>query len=289
MSIIFWIISSFLGALWWTYRKKSLDNTNLPNSLLALLSPLIWIFIIYLFVFVFWINQNIFNDNGIIFLLLLCGLFDWIASLLESHVMKNVKVSKIMPYSSFDKLFVVLIWFLIFYWNPWYTSFMTLLITIITIILIMVFSLDFKSLSIEKDVKLYILAKFLYACTTLIIWRILFEYSTLDVFAVIIFFYIWFHTLTNIFLKRNFFLLFNQTKTFYKYRFSSSIFLRTSFIVSIMLIESSWVLIASLLSFITVVFWVVFMKVVLWDIPTKKQIFLSILVIIMIWLWYYFK
>lgn len=289
MSIIFWILSSILWAVSWSYRKKSIDLAKLPNWLLALMWPLIWLFVIYLFVFIFWINDNIFTDKRVIFLLFLWWVFDWFAWLMEVYVIKNTKVSKVLPYASFDKLFVILLGFLFFYWNPGYTSFITLLISVLTVIIIMLFSIDYKNLWIEKEVKIYIFVKFLYACTTLIMWRILFEYSTLDIFAVIIFFYILFHTLNNITLKKDFSLLFKQTKQFYKYRFLSSLLWRLSFIISIMIIESSWVLIASLLSFITIVFSVFSMKLILWDSPTPKQIILSILVIFMIWIGYYFK
>lgn len=289
MSIIFWILSSILWAVSWSYRKKSIDLAKLPNWLLALMWPLIWLFVIYLFVFIFWINDNIFTDKRVIFLLFLWWVFDWFAWLMEVYVIKNTKVSKVLPYASFDKLFVILLGFLFFYWNPGYTSFITLLISVLTVIIIMLFSIDYKNLWIEKEVKIYIFVKFLYACTTLIMWRILFEYSTLDIFAVIIFFYILFHTLNNITLKKDFSLLFKQTKQFYKYRFLSSLLWRLSFILSIMIIESSWVLIASLLSFITIVFSVFSMKLILWDSPTPKQIILSILVIFMIWIGYYFK
>lgn len=289
MSIIFWILSSILLAVSWSYRKKSIDLAKLPNWLLALMWPLIWLFVIYLFVFIFWINDNIFTDKRVIFLLFLWWVFDWFAWLMEVYVIKNTKVSKVLPYASFDKLFVILLGFLFFYWNPGYTSFITLLISVLTVIIIMLFSIDYKNLWIEKEVKIYIFVKFLYACTTLIMWRILFEYSTLDIFAVIIFFYILFHTLNNIILKKDFSLLFKQTKQFYKYRFLSSLLWRLSFILSIMIIESSWVLIASLLSFITIVFSVFSMKLILWDSPTPKQIILSILVIFMIWIGYYFK
>lgn len=289
MSIIFWILSSILWAVSWSYRKKSIDLAKLPNWLLALMWPLIWLFVIYLFVFIFWINDNIFTDKRVIFLLFLWWVFDWFAWLMEVYVIKNTKVSKVLPYASFDKLFVILLGFLFFYWNPGYTSFITLLISVLTVIIIMLFSIDYKNLWIEKEVKIYIFVKFLYACTTLIMWRILFEYSTLDIFAVIIFFYILFHTLNNIILKKDFSLLFKQTKQFYKYRFLSSLLWRLSFILSIMIIESSWVLIASLLSFITIVFSVFSMKLILWDSPTPKQIILSILVIFMIWIGYYFK
>lgn len=289
MSIIFWIISSFLWALSWSYRKKAIDSARLPDWLIALFWPLTWLFVIYLLVLIFWINYNIFFDNKIIFLLFLWALFDWVASLLEVKVVKNVKISKIMPYASFDKLFVILLWFLIFYWNPGYTSFATLIISVFTVLLIMLFSMDFKNLSIEKEVKLFILVKFLYACTILIMWRILFEYSTLDIFSLIVFFYIGFFIITNLLWRKDFTLIFKQSKNFYKYRFTTSILWRLSFIIWIYIIESSWVLIASLLSFIAIVFSIFSMKFILWDSPAPKQILLSILVIIMIWIWYYFK
>lgn len=289
MSIIFWIIASFFGSLSWIYWKKALNITSLPNSLLALLNPLIWIFIIYIFGIIFWINSNIFFDKNVLFLLLLWWLLDWFWALLEVYSVKNTKVSKLIPYSNFDKLFIVLLGFLFFYWNSGYTSFITLFITIITLFIIMLFSIDLKKISIEKEIKIYILSKFLYASTTLIISKILFEYSTIDVFSVIIFYYILFHLINNMFLKRNLLLIFKQEKVFYKYRLSSSIIWRIAFIISISLIEFSWVLIASLLSFISIIFWIIFMKYILWDTPSKKQILLSILVIIMIWIWYYFK
>lgn len=289
MNIIFWIISSFLWALSWSYRKKAIDTARLPDWLIALFWPLTWLFVIYLLVLIFWINYNIFFDKWIILLLLLWAFFDWIWWLIEIKVVKNVRISKIMPYTSFDKLFVILLWFLFFYWNPGYTSFITLIISILTVLIIMLFSLDFKNFWLEKEVKLYILVKFLYACTTLIMWKILFEYSTLDIFALIVFFYIWFHTITNLLLKKDFSLIFKQSKNFYKYRFTTSILWRLSFIIWIYIIESSWVLIASLLSFIAIVFSIFSMKFILWDSPTLKQILLSILVIIMIWIWYYFK
>lgn len=289
MSIIFWVLSSILSAISWSYRKKAIDNSTLPNSLQVLISPIIGAIIIYFLIFIFWINTNIFKDNLIIILLFLWWILDWFWALLESYAIKNTKISKIMPYASFDKLFIIILWFIIFYWNPGYTSYYTLLISTFTVIIIMLFSINLKNLYIEKEVKLYILAKFLYACTTLIIWKILFEYSTLDIFAIIVFFYIWFHLISNIILKNNFLLIIRQSRKFYKYRLITAILWRIAFIISIFLIENSGVLVASLLSFITIVFSIISMKVILWDSPTPKQIFLSILVIIMIWIWYYFK
>jgi len=289
MNIIFWLIASFFAAIWSSFRKKAIDNSTLHNWLIALFWPAIWLIFIYLLVFIFWINSNIFYDNKVIMLLLIWWFIDWIAALIEVSIFKRVKVSKILPYWSFDKLFIILLWFILFYWNPWYTSIITLLISILTVVIIMLFSIDYKNFWIEKDVKLYIFVKFLYACTTLIMWRILFEYSTLDIFSVIIFIYLWFHLFSNIIFRRNFKSLLAQSKQFYKYRVTSSILWRISFVLSIIVIEKSWVLIASLLSFITIVFSIFSMKFILWDSPTKKQILLALLVVVLIWTWYYFK
>lgn len=289
MNIIFWLIASFFAAISSSFRKKAIDNSTLHNWLITLFWPIIWVIFIYLLVFIFWINSNIFFDNKVIILLLIWWFIDWFASLIEVSIFKRVKVSKILPYWSFDKLFIILLWFILFYWNPWYTSIITLLISILTVIIIMLFSIDYKNFWIEKDVKLYIFVKFLYACTTLIMWRILFEYSTLDIFSVIIFIYLGFHLISNIILKRNFKTLLTQSKQFYKYRVTSSTLWRISFVLSIVIIEKSWVLIASLLSFITIVFSIFSMKIILGDSPTKKQILLALLVVVLIWTWYYFK
>ncbi len=289
MNIIFWLIASFFAAISSSFRKKAIDNSTLHNWLITLFWPVIGLIFIYILVFIFWINSNIFFDNKVIILLIIWWFIDWFASLIEVSIFKRVKVSKILPYWSFDKLFIILLWFILFYWNPWYTSIPTLLISILTVVIIMLFSIDYKNFWIEKDVKLYIFVKFLYACTTLIMWRILFEYSTLDIFSVIIFIYLWFHLFSNILLKRNFKTLLTQPKQFYKYRVTSSTLWRISFVLSIIIIEKSWVLIASLLSFITIVFSIFSMKIILGDSPTKKQILLALLVVILIWTWYYFK
>lgn len=289
MNILIWIFTSFISAIANSFRKKSIDNTTLSNPLFVFIWPIMGLIFIYSLIFLNWINSNIFSESYFIFLLIIWWLFDWFWALIESNIIKKVKISKILPYSNFDKLFVIILWFTLFYWEPWYQSIITLIISIITVVIIMLFSMDFKNIWLDKDIKLYLLVKFLYACTTVIMWYILLEYSTLDIFAVIIFIYLIFHLVVNLFLKSDFKSLFKQNKIFYKYRLLTWILWRLWFILSISIIKSSWVLIASLLSFITIVFSVFSMKFILWDNPTKKQILLAFLVICLIWIWYYFK
>jgi hypothetical protein len=289
MNIILWIISSLMWSLWWTYGKKASDHSTLPNWLFVLFWPLTGLIVIYSLIFILWINTEIFSNYYIILLLIIAWIIDWCWTILEASIYKKIKISKILPYTSFDKLFIILIWFVLFYWNPWYTSIPTLIIALVTVWIIILFSIDYNNLKIEKEINLYIFVKLLYAISTLIIWSVLLSYTTMDMIAVIVFVYLSFFVLLNIFLKKDLKQIFKQTKSFYRYRLLSSITGRWSFIIWILIIESSWVLIASLLSFITIVFSILSMKFILWDSPTKKQVFLAISVIILIWIWFYFN
>ncbi len=289
MSIILWIITSIMWSIWWAFRKKSAEQSNLPNWLFVLFWPLIWIVIIYSLVLIIWINTAIFNNYYILLLLIIAWIIDWLWSILEAWLYKKVKVSKILPYTSFDKLFIIVIWFILFYWNPWYTSIQTLCISVFTVFIIILFSIDFKKFKLDKDIIIYILVKFLYSIATLIMWSVLLEYTTMDVFSVMILVYLSFHTLLNLILKKDFKDMLKQTKSFYKYRIISSSIWRLSFVLWMFIIETSWVLVASLLSFITIVFSILSMKFILNDTPTNKQIILAFTVIILIWIWYYFK
>jgi hypothetical protein len=289
MNIILWIVTSIMWSLWWAYRKKSSEFSSLPNSLFVLLWPIIWIIFIYILVFIIWINTEIFWNYYVIWLLILAWITDWAWAILEAWIYKKVKISKILPYTSFDKLFIIVIWFILFYWNNWYTSIPTLIITIFTVLLIIWLSIDFKKIKIEKVIIQYIFVKLLYAIATLLMWSVLLYYTTMDVFAVIILVYLSFHISLNLLLKKDFSLILKQKKQFYVYRWISSTIWRWSFILWMFIIQTSWVLIASLLSFITIVFSIISMKFILNDTPTKKQIILAILVIILIWIWYYFK
>lgn len=288
-NIIIWLISSLFTWVWWSLHKKAVDSSQLSATLFSLFGPITWIILIYWILFIIGIDSKIFSDYFALWLLLLAWIIDGTAVVSENVLLKKVKISKVLPYSSFDKLFVILIGFILFYWNPWYESITTLLISILTVLIVVGFSMDLKKFHFEKVILQYIWVKLLYAIETILIWKVILDYSTFEVFSFIILVYLFFNITLNIFLKQNFKTLFFQSKNYYKYRLSSSILLWLSFIIWIFIIESAGVLVASLLSFITIVFSIASMKFLLWDSPSKKQIVLATLVILLIWIWYYFK
>jgi hypothetical protein len=89
--------------------------------------------------------------------------------------------------------------------------------------------------------------------------------------------------------KESFKSLLVQNKTFYKSRGLSLILWWTWFLIWLYIIESFWVLIATLISFIWIITSILSLKYILKDTPKIKDIILAIIVTIMIWIWYYFK
>ena len=289
MSIIFWIITAFLQSLWSTYWKKALDHSSMANWLFVIFWPLIWLLIVYTSIIIFNTELSIFFNIYIIILLIIAWIFDWLWQKIEVLVLKKVKMSYILPYRSLDKLFIIILWFIFFFWNEWYTSLITFFIAVITFIVSLWLWIDYKKLKFDKNILIYILWKWITAISVIIVWIVLLEYTTLELFSFFILVTLFFHILANFIARNNFKSLFTQTKEFYKYRVIWTLLWWTWFFLSFLIIEQAWVIVASLISFISIVFSVISMKIVLGDSPNKKQITLAFLVTFLIWVWYYFK
>jgi len=289
MNVIFWLISALLNSFSDGYRKKSLNITTLPKNIYLLFWPFSGFFVIWIIIYISGINSWIYFDYKIIWLILLIIVFDIISNFLEINVYKKTKLSQILPYTNLDKLFIVLIWFFLFYWTQNSTSITTFIITLITIVVIILFSFDFKNLKIPKTIIKYSFVMMLRWISMLIVWFIFLQYSTIDYLSInILFLFIW-YLLIAILLKESFKTLTLQSKQFYISRWFSLILGWSWFIIWLYIIKNSWVLIATLISFVWLVFNVLAMKFILNDNPQKKQIVLAWLVTVLIWIWFYFK
>lgn len=289
MGIILWIITSFLQSVWSTFWKKALDNSNISSWLFLLFWPLIWTIIVYFAIYFSGTSLSIFTKIWLLWLLVIAWIFDGLWQRVEAATLKKVKMSYILPYRSLDKLFIIILWFIFFYWKEWYTSIATFSIAIFTFIVTLVLSLDFKNLKLDKNITKYIFWKLITSISTLIVWLVLLEHTTLELFSFFVLVTLSFHIIVNYFQKNNFLTLFTQPKKFYKYRILWTLLGWSWFFLSFLIIEQSWVVIASLISFISIVFSILSMKVVLGDTPTKKQVILAFLVTLLIWIGFYFK
>lgn len=289
MWIVLWILSALLQAVWWSFRKKAIDNSNIPSSLFAILWPIIGAIIVYTIIYFTSFNVSIFLNYKFLLLIVLIATLEIINNYIEIYSFRKTKISNLLPYDNTNKLLIILIWFFIYYWTKNSTSIITFLITLLTIFIIISFSIDFKNIKIDKIIWIYLFWKALSATTWLIIWYILLTFTTIEYMSVnvLIAFSIYFIiTLVN---RNNFSILLKQNKIFYKSRLFALILWWTWFLISLYIIQSSWLLIATLIWFIWLIFKIFSMKFILNDNPTKKQILLAFMVSILIWLWYYFK
>ncbi len=289
MNIIFWIISAFLWSITDSIWKKAVLISKLPQSLFSVYWPIWWITIVYTIIFFWNKNINIFFDYKIVLLILLIAFISYITTSLYIKIYKNVKLSELLPYKNLDKIFVVLFWFIIFYWTKNSTSISSFIITLITIFIIIWFNINPKKITLSKNILFFIFVKLLEAITTLLIWYIFIKYTTIEYISVEAIFFLIITIIISLIKKYNLKLLFTQNKEFYKYRLWAWIIGWIWFLIWLYIIQTSWVLIWTLISFTWLVFQIFSMKFILKDTPEKKQIILAWIVMLMIWLWYYYK
>ncbi len=288
-SIILWFLSTAFDSFWTSHWKKALDNSKISKTLFAFFWNIWWFFFILFLVFFIWIKTEIFSNYLDLFLIISIISADTLNGYLRLHILTNTKLSEILPYQNIDKLFIVIIWFFIFAWTDKQTSLTTLLITILTVFIIIFLTIDFKNIKIPKSIWYIFINKFANAILILATWYMLIKYSSATFWI--------FNWLVNFiilswiifFSKSQMWDIYSQNKSFYLSRLIAVIFWWTSWLIWLYIIESAWVIIASLLGFLSIVFSIFSMKFVLKDNPTKKQISLAFIVIFMIWTWYYFK
>lgn len=289
MNIIFWLISALFASVWASHYKKAVLSSKLPTALYMLMWPILGFLIVWLAIFFSWLDISIYTDYYVLWLVFIIMILDICANYLEMSVLKTTKLSDILPYTNLDKLFIVLLWFFLFYWTKNSTSITTLIITLITIIIITLFSIDFKNFKIPKSILSYVFVMLFRWITVLIVWFIFVKYSTLSYLSVnILFSFLWYLAI-SIILKNSLYLYLDQSKTFYKSRLLSALLIWIWLMISLYVVKEAWVLIATLISFIALVFNIISMKFILNDNPWKKQIILAWLITVLIWIWYYFK
>jgi len=289
MSIILWIISSFLNSITDSIWKKAVLISKLPQSLFNVFWPIWWILIVYFLIFSRDLGFNIYTDYKIVLLILWIASISYFVTVMYINIYKRVKLSELLPYKNLDKIFVVLFWFILFYWTKNGSSFTSFFITLLTIFIIILFSVDIKKIHFSRHILQFFLVKLLEAINTLLVWYIFLKYTTIEYLSVETIFYISIAIIVSLVQKNSLKLLFTQEKEFYKYRLWAWAIWWIGFIIWLYIIESSWVLIATLLSFIWLVFQIFSMKFILNDNPEKKQVVLAFIVMFMIGLWYYFK
>lgn len=291
LALLYWAIGVVLESIWWVSQKKALSaSNNLSKTLFKLFAHIIWILLFILLMIFFPFNYEILSDKSILFYIFLISFFTIVSQNFEIQVIKKEKLSTLMPYENIDKIFVVIFGFFLFQWNSDnVVSWTTMLIVCFTFFIVLLFSVNFKTLKFPISVLYYIVTKIIKGILILASGYILMTYVSTTFWLIQIVFTIIISIIISYLLRDSFKSLILQSKEFYKHRFFAVITWQIAFVLWLFIIESAWVIIASLLWFLAVISKTLSIKFLLQENPTNKQIILSLLVVLLIWFWLYFK
>ena len=192
--MFYWIIATILESLDAILWKKSLDLNKMPPFMFNS----IWYtgdFIMAFILILFWVfnYELIFNYQilSIIFAIVILTIFN---SILEQYIYKSEKISVLVPYEYLSSIFVIIISFFLFS----DVSIITLIITLLAIIIITLFSIDFKKLVLPKNIKLIFLLHIIWSIKLLTLWYILIKITNFDYFSIFTFFFSMFSVIFSV-------------------------------------------------------------------------------------------
>ena len=240
------------------------------------------IFLIIIYFFLSWIDLSNLDYYvlWLSFLVLLIAVFrTWIAQ----KIYKEEKMSVIMPYTNVNKILTIIFSFFIFS----DVSILSLIITLIAISIIILFSIDFKTLKFPRNIWKILTVELWLAITTLLSWWIVIKYWEIIYFmlAALCGFFILF--VLNLFLWE-FKTLKWLPKWFWINRYIWSLWW-LSWFLSLVVIKNLWLSVTVLLSFLWIWITLLLSYTILKDKPSGRNLLLTFIVTILVWIWFLLK
>ena len=280
--MFFAILSTLLSSISTNLWKKALSFWA-PKELFNLLSRSSIILVTWT-LYLFWELDFSNVSFYYVFLLILANIIWSLNDILNQYVFSVEKISVLMPYSNLNKALSIVLSFFIFWW----ISNISFFITLLTIIIIILFSINFKSFKVPKVILLLIVIEIIRSALMLLSWYILLQitWSAFFVISYIIWIiFIW----SIVTYKWQFKELKKLPKKFYIYRLSACHFWWVAYLLSVLVIKNLWLSVSILLSFIGVWITLFISYLIFQDKPSKKNLILTTLVMTLVWLWYYYK
>lgn len=282
--MIWWVLSTFFAGFATIFRKKSMWFKTDIKDLWFMFLWITWPTLLLIILIVLWyINIEVFTFKYVWLSVIM--VISWVCStLISQYVYKREKISLIAPYENLNKILSIILSFFLF----WDVSVTSLCIAILVVWIIFVSSYDFKTNYIPKTIQIYAINQVLISINTIILWYILLQISAIEFFMIdkTVAFIILF---ALIIINKDLFKIRKLEKKFLQTRILASLLWVSSYILSLYIISEFGVTINILLSFIYLIFILCLSYFILWDKPTKKSIIVSIVIVMLVWLWFYFK
>jgi len=273
-------ITTLLDSFSRIFRKKSL-NFWVSERVHALLSYPIGIMLVVLMFFIGFDIARI--DLFIIAWILVTILLDLSNMKRVQKLYTEEKYSVIAPYTNLNKILIIIGSFFIFK----DVSIIALGITLVAICVIIWFSIDFKTLKLPKQIKNIVIAECITAVTVLIVGWLIANYSEKIYFVIYTVLAAAIYTGMVLYLGQQKQLK-SLPKKFWIYRYIGGLWF-ISWFLWLTLIKNLWLSVSILLSFLGLAAALVFSYIFMKDIPSKKDMLLTLIVTILVWLWFYYK
>lgn len=276
--MIYWIINAIITAIWDNVYKKSVMLSKWKIS--DKYYQFIWNIFMLIALPIAYIYFSFESINYIIILLLIItSSLNIVWELFEQYAYKNEKMSILIPYGEFKSVFTIIIWFIVFSDS----SIITFLFAILAWITLVIWWLNFKNLKFNKYCLSLTMSSLLYSTKLILYWLILLQISEFSVMfystaiKTIILFII-------IFLSNELFHYKKMNKKMSSFILLENIIWITVTFITLFLIKELWIVQAVMIWMVYLAVSMSFAFIFFKNIPTKKELIVTILVTTFIWL-----
>lgn len=292
MNLITAIVSTFFSSLSDIFFKKALEyKINLwNNDFLWQILPLM-VFIWAYFYIDFEFDTTLYLSFPIVVYILLSVFVYTLWRYLHASIFKKEKITHLLPYENLSKIFTIVFSYFLFR----DISFLSFCITLFTIFVIIMVSIDWKEMRFSRNILIFACSHVLFALGNLLTGYILLSASKWGLwvsgysFITTYLFLATFIFLIPFLMKKWFLEMKYVDISFYTYRWISWFLSWFSWFLSLVVISNIGLSISVLLSFLWIVSTLFFAFFILRDIPRKRDVVVTFLIVILIFLWFYWK
>ena len=289
MNIILWIIQSFFSASWMVLTKKVVENKKIWNNLQTFFNRWYHLIIVWL-LFLFWvfeynyIEANMVLNDFLLLFLATTGLY--ITYPLRRIAYANEKVSVLQPYAMLFQVFPIIIAFIFIATER--ANLVTFLSAIIASLIVIWTSIDFKKFEFNKyslmvltssTIKSFQIFSVLYFLTKFNPASYYFTETILVVFM----------SMLLILFKKEFWEIKLLTKKYLKLLIFTNSVVVISILLALTMYSTLWIVLTSLISLLYLGFVYILGYFILKEIPSKKDIIVTLIIAICIVIWMWFK
>jgi len=289
MWLLLWILQSFLNALWMIFTKTVVENKKIWNNLQTLFNRgyhfLIIILLLLFWFFDFQLNIKIFSFYDVL-IFILATIWLYITYPLRRIAYANEKVSVLQPFAMLFQVFPIIIGFLFI--STERENIITFIFALIASFIVIISNINIKNFKINKYSLMVLISSIIKSFQIFATLYFLTKlnpanFYLLESLLIIII------SISLMFFKNEFSQIKIIEKKYLKLLIWTNSIIIISILLSLTMYTTLWVVATSLISLLYLVFVYFLWYIIIKEIPSKKDIFITILVSLCVLIWLYFK